>query len=718
MANNQLLASDNFASGSLAAGWSTLSGNPFAESAILTGSPNVAQPANTDSNAYGQMWTANGTQVNQISEVTVQTLTSEVGTVFYLIVRVQTGNQSRYQAEITDGTAVIVRNDNGTNTSICTTVTGLTFASGDVWNFVADGAAICLYQNGKPICHAYDATYTSGYPGFLQGSSVNKIHCQVSAWRGYNCKQQNGIWQKQGVIIPAIAADLASSGFGTANNSQVLFEGNAQILSGNVFKTWFGTTEGICYAESSDGINWTRYSSNPVIASGFSMGVIKNGSTYNGYRSFGAGASAAYTSTNGLSWTLQNATALSLGTTGAWDATAIFYMFPVSIISGTWSALYTGVNSSGVSALGLATSSDGINWTKSASNPVLSASPWHAWTSYAIALINGVYYLWCQGEQPGQASSETGNPTDTIRYQSTDLVHWAKSSNPAPWHTQLSETVNGVIGQCIPNSIIQVGSQTFLYTTSSTEDNPGPAAYQISLAIAPLPITKLIALSEDGVSQIATDSFTNGAGPLSANWTTQSGLNAPQIVSGPFVEPAALTTNAGACYTGATFTPNQYSECTIHALGATSFINPCVRMSTGSSTRYEADINGATGTRQTAIGVFRFVNGVSTQIGPLIACTPAVGDIFRLSVTTKTDDNTVLLSLFQNGFLIYQAQDFSSSALTSGSPGFTCFATTALTNSQMSLWSGGNANVIPNFAGMIDGMLDVLKQPLETLTQL
>src|ERR1700691_3665702 len=70
------------------------------------------------------------------------------------------------------------------------------------------------------------------------------------------------VWQKKGIVI--------ANGFTAANDSpgqpNVLYEGNAKILSGTVFKMWFGTQSGVCYAESSDGVTWSNYASNPVLS--------------------------------------------------------------------------------------------------------------------------------------------------------------------------------------------------------------------------------------------------------------------------------------------------------------------------------------------------------------------------------------------------------------------------------------------------------------------
>ena len=77
----------------------------------------------------------------------------------------------------------------------------------------------------------------------------------------------------------------------------------------------------------------------------------------------------------------------------------------------------------GSSGIGYATSPDGVNWTKSASNPVLTGSTgWEQSTVYrpSVVLRNGMYHMWYStyGDALGYAHS-------------TDGEHWTKSpSNP------------------------------------------------------------------------------------------------------------------------------------------------------------------------------------------------------------------------------------------------------------------------------------------------
>lgn len=119
-----------------------------------------------------------------------------------------------------------------------------------------------------------------------------------------------------------------------------------------------------------------------------------------------------------------------------------------------------------------------------------------------------------------------------------------------------------------------------------------------------------------------------------------------------------------------------------------------VRMQLDAKSGYQANTPGATGTLDSSfIIIYKIVAGVPTQIGlPSVGVTPQVGDVFRLSVTGA---NPPTLTLYQNGFVILQVQDYSNGFL-SGYPGMHTY-TPSLADAQISLWGGGNANVIPAY---------------------
>ena len=707
--SNQLVASDNWASGSLSAGWSALPG--FLKCQVVGSSPYYTEP-NTSSTQAGQVWTGTTFSNDQTSEFTIQTLTNEANTFAQLFVRVQTGaSLSGYVVDLNHDTLIAYVYNSGTPTQIGST-TVVAPASGDVWAFSIAGSALSVYQNYKRVFYFYDATWTSGSPGFGQyTASATLSHTQIASWRGYSAVQQDGIWQKQGIVIPALAGDLPSSGTqGTFITTKILYEGNAQILSGTVYKIWFGAGgtahPGIYYAESLDGINWTRNSATvPVIAGQWGPAIIKVGSTYYLYTqpsaSFGTGDFALYTSTNGITWTSVSSTVLALGSAGAWDSVAMYTFAPVTIISGTWYALYSATNSDSPAAtaligkMGLATSTDGINWTKYASNPV-----GNGWVTQATSQIGSLWYTWVQQCQLGQGNTIAAglDPTETVRYSSPDLINWTKSAQSIH-HSQLFEGVNTNTGQSFINSIIDVNGKAYAYTNSEPNDSAAPQVYQIGLAIASVSTAQLVKASEDGAQQIATDAFTSGSGSLDANWTLPTGGSALQIVAGPYVEPTVLLTAGVAVYTGATFSPNQYSEVTIQTLGGVfqaDYLLPTVRMSTTALTFYQANIASPTGTSDAALFVQKVVAGSGTQLGPTITVEPNVSDVWRLAVTTG-NDGFPTLSVFQNGFLVLQVQDQSSTPILTGKPGMQAYAAFTLSNAQIGLWAGGNMDVIQNF---------------------
>ena len=697
MANNKLLASDNFASGSLAAGWSAF--GAVLKCQVVSGSPNVTEPNGATGTNAGQWWTALGALGNQISEVTVQTLTTEVGTVLGLSVRQQnTPTFTGYDVEIKDGTMLLRRYDSGTPTQLGTA--SMTVASGDVITFEAAGAVLSLYQNYKRVVYVMDTTYTTGYPGYYQGTSVAISHNQVSSWRCYSGVQQDGVWTKQGIILPITSSDpTPTSGL---NTETVIYEGNAQILSGTVFKMWFGSggfgaTGNVYYAESTDGQTWTRMAT-PVLSGYVEPVVTKYNGTYYMYvQSATVGSSLgtilAYTSPDGITWTQQNATAIVLGSGGTWDSQFIFALKLVTVVTGTFYGLYSGTNTSGgIWSTGLATSTDGINWTKYASNPVIS----NYFQSGCTIQANGKWYLWAHAANQGQGQSTLTDPTESIRFYTTDFIHWTQDTHSIH-HSEMVESLNAFTGQASADSIVEVGGKTYLYTLMAPGDVGVGSFYQIGLAIIPTTIANLVSFPETGFSQVATDAFTSGPGNLDANWTTPTGGTALKIVAGPYVEPTVTSTICQAVFTGSSFGAAQYSKATIQTLSGTlgqSSISLLVRASTAALTGYEGVILSPIGTSDVAAYIYKRVAGSATQIGPAITVEPVSGDVWTFSVFTGSDGFPTLL-LYQNDFLVLQVQDSSSTPIVSGNPGIAAYSTVAIADAQISSWAGGNANVLP-----------------------
>jgi predicted GH43/DUF377 family glycosyl hydrolase len=181
----------------------------------------------------------------------------------------------------------------------------------------------------------------------------------------------------------------------------------------HVYKMWFVTDDGtgncISYALSNDGVNWTLYSGNPVMTKGqsgdfdsYSISgpcVIFNGTTYVMYFGANTSSSAASigmaTSSDGIHWTKREQPVLS-GTPGTWNAYAVYH--PSVYFDGDKYYMWYTASPSGV---GLATSTDGIAWTNDVNNPILTASS-TGWDSQivgasSVVKIGATFYMFYLG---------------------------------------------------------------------------------------------------------------------------------------------------------------------------------------------------------------------------------------------------------------------------------------------------------------------------------
>jgi predicted GH43/DUF377 family glycosyl hydrolase len=161
------------------------------------------------------------------------------------------------------------------------------------------------------------------------------------------------------------------------------------LKEGGVYKLWYhgisDTTRQIGYAESSDGLSWTKYAGNPVLQPGpagaWDSGsiceprVVHTGAQYYMFytRCIGSSGIGLATSPDGKSWTKYAGNpVLTTGSGNSWDSLQV-----------SWGEVYhdgqrffmwypgKSSNTSGFS-LGLATSSDGRVWMRSANNPVMT----------------------------------------------------------------------------------------------------------------------------------------------------------------------------------------------------------------------------------------------------------------------------------------------------------------------------------------------------------
>jgi P pilus assembly chaperone PapD len=118
---------------------------------------------------------------------------------------------------------------------------------------------------------------------------------------------------------------------------------------------------------------------------------------------------------------------LAPGAAGAWDAASLTG-YPMRKNGGGYEVLYRGMDGAGIRAVGYASSTNGVNWTKSAANPVLQRSgPAPAWDENGVGhgpLINeGDHYtMFFRG------NNATGNHPYG-RATSPNLTTWQRDAN-------------------------------------------------------------------------------------------------------------------------------------------------------------------------------------------------------------------------------------------------------------------------------------------------
>lgn len=231
------------------------------------------------------------------------------------------------------------------------------------------------------------------------------------------------------------------------------------LKEGMTYKMWFkmsspGFKQGIYYATSTDGINWVKQGSNPVIApgekgwerqqTGSPALIIDNNKYLMWYRGDGDGLQQTgyAVSIDGVNWKKYTDNPVFKVGKNSWDnksviAKHIFYD------RGIYKMYYRGSRQldQDFSSIGLATSGDGIVWKRSGDRPVLNPGAPGDWDDKQVGdpmvLYNDVldlYQMWYSGESYRVNSAlcrETGKNGSgygkMVGYAtSKDGIHWEK----------------------------------------------------------------------------------------------------------------------------------------------------------------------------------------------------------------------------------------------------------------------------------------------------
>jgi|GEM_PF-2301728 len=205
--------------------------------------------------------------------------------------------------------------------------------------------------------------------------------------------------------------------------------------------------EAIGYATSADGAHWTKHAGNPVLTGNvvpWTLGGVRNAAVtwvddldeyamlFNMYpcepclqKRVGLA-----TSSDGIIWTACEDPVLACGEPGSWDMKRIGYCSPIIFFLGRYWTWYAGLGPHSW-AIGAATSSDLIHWTKYANNPVLIRGLPNDWDGENVChpevyIRGGKLEMWYSG-WPNFTQS---NSAFGLAF-SDDGIHWQKyDDNP------------------------------------------------------------------------------------------------------------------------------------------------------------------------------------------------------------------------------------------------------------------------------------------------
>ncbi|MDP2303250.1 MAG: hypothetical protein Q8N03_12595 [Ignavibacteria bacterium] len=261
------------------------------------------------------------------------------------------------------------------------------------------------------------------------------------------------------------------------------------LLDDGVYKMWFVSlgssgASSISYATSSNGMLWNRYSNNPVLLPGIGSNgwdshsitpgaIIRDDSGYKLYYSGTISNSdpthiGMATSTDGINWVKTPMPILYAGT--SWDY--LMSCGDVIKIGSVYYMYYSGKSQSNVVKIGLATSTDGINWVKHEGNPILQPS--QAWESTGIyspsvVKIGEVYKLF-------YANVTNTNIKGFGVATSANGINWVKETSN-PFFTQ-SNTHNNWVDYIQDPSARLINEKVWIYYSGFN-----PVGYVNSIAV-------------------------------------------------------------------------------------------------------------------------------------------------------------------------------------------------------------------------------------------
>jgi hypothetical protein len=215
----------------------------------------------------------------------------------------------------------------------------------------------------------------------------------------------------------------------SAGASVYLYYGNASAASAADGHATFAAYDGFENRETLNPGEWSRHPGNPVLEIGPPGSWDDHGATFasviwddaaDEFRMYYHGFSGSVhqiglaTSADGLAWTKHPGNPIMTPTPGAWDASSV--RVPMVWKEGaTYHMMYTGLGGGGFQ-IGYANSADGITWYKYPGNPVFNDPTWASGETenWGVIKVGAQYLMWyCDF---GQRRSGIAVSTDRLNW--------------------------------------------------------------------------------------------------------------------------------------------------------------------------------------------------------------------------------------------------------------------------------------------------------------
>lgn len=296
-----------------------------------------------------------------------------------------------------------------------------------------------LYIDDKKIGeHQDESNTTANYLGFGKRYDANTFYvdslktspkesASLGLWGSWAKNSNNPVlspsssgWDSDDVLDPAVVEE--------SGTYHMIYRGDD------------GSTYRLGHATSTDLVNWTKNSANPILSPGSSgswddvhlrggtdLLIDSNGTYHAFYRGWdGSTYQIGHaTSTDWSNWTKDSNNPVLSPSSSGWDSDSIS---DISVLEydGSWHAIYQGYNGS-TNAFGHATSSDLSNWSKDTSNnPVMEGAK-----SYDSAGFQSPDIQQVDGQVEMLYNNST-QPRETCYAVSPDLIGWLRDdvNNP------------------------------------------------------------------------------------------------------------------------------------------------------------------------------------------------------------------------------------------------------------------------------------------------